>query len=79
MPTTFPRSAASRRNPNYARDAVFAAFRPRQARALNQADFQDRAPDQLPRTCAPPTGTVAELALERLAEILREAGGESCT
>ena len=49
MRTTPTRPAASQRNPDYARDAVFAAFRPRHARALDEGAFVDRLPDQLAR------------------------------
>ncbi len=75
MSTTTTRPAASRRNPNFARDAVFAAFRPRQARALDQADFQDRAPDQLPqRHIEADAG--GGISLDQLAAALRLDGGD---
>ena len=32
----------------YARDAVYAEFRPRDARALDYDDFTDREPDEAP-------------------------------
>ncbi len=69
MPTTTTRLAASRRNPNHARDAVFAAFRPQQARALDQADFIDRQPDQLPHRRIEPDAS-GDLALDQLAEVI---------
>ena len=76
MRTTFLRPAASWRNPNFARDAVFAAFRPRQARALDQADFQDRAPDQLPQRHTEAIAS-GELALDQLAAALRLTGDDA--
>ena len=52
------------------RDAVFAAFRPQQARALDQADFQDHAPDQLPRRLTEADAS-GEVPLDQLAAALR--------
>ena len=72
MPTTSLRPASSRRN-SFARDAVFAAFGPRQARALDQADFQDHAPDQLPRRLTEADAS-GEVALDQLAAALRLNG-----
>ena len=46
MPTTQTRPASSRLN-SFARAAVFAEFRPRDAHALDQANFVDRLPDQV--------------------------------
>ena len=69
MSTTTTPPTASWRSSNYARDAVFAAFQPRQARALDQGDFVDRAPEQLPRRRIE-TDAGGEIALDRLAEVL---------
>ncbi len=49
MVTTTTRPAASWHSSTYARDAVFAAFGPRQAHSLDHGDFVDRQPDQAPR------------------------------
>ena len=76
MPTTTTCSASSRPS-NFARDAVFAAFRPQQARALDQADFIDRQPDQLPRRLTEADTGVGEVALDHLAKILRQVGGDA--
>ncbi len=43
------RSDRRNRCAGFARAAVFAEFRARDARALDQADFVDRAPGELPR------------------------------
>ena len=44
------------RNPNsrtsFAHEAVYEEFRPRDARALDQADFVDRAPNETPPLAA---------------------------
>ncbi len=40
---------ASKRRADFARQAVRLEFRPRDARALDQGDFRDRAPNQSPR------------------------------
>ena len=42
----------SKRRTAFARDAVFAEFRPRDARALDRDDFVDRRPEQAPRLLA---------------------------
>ena len=39
----------SKRRNAFARDAVFAGFRPRDARALDRDDFVDRQPRERPR------------------------------
>ena len=39
----------SKRRTAFARDVVFAEFRPRDARALDRDDFVDRRPHELPR------------------------------
>ncbi len=44
-----PSPSVSNRRAASARDAVFAEFRPGDARAIDQGDFVDRAPDQAPR------------------------------
>ncbi len=49
MNTTSTGSAASRQNSTFARAAVYSEFRARDARAIDQADFVDRTPDQAPR------------------------------
>ena len=71
--TTCP--AASRRA-DYARDAVFAAFRPQQARAIDQGAFVDRAPDQGPRQHSEVIAR-RQAVLERLAHALRLDGDDA--
>ncbi len=39
---------SNRRIDSFARDAVYAEFRPRDARALDYDDFTDREPDEAP-------------------------------
>ncbi len=41
--------SASKRRAAFARSAVYEEFQPHHARAIDQADFLDRAPDQAPR------------------------------
>ncbi len=69
--TTATRLASSRHSSTYARDAVFSEFSGRDARHLDQTSFIDRAPNQVPRTCAPPTTTGGAAVLERLVAALR--------
>ena len=78
MPTTMTRPASSRHSSTYARSAVYLAFRGRDARALDQADFVDRAPNQVSRrhTDAIPRW---QSVLERLAVALSQVGGEAGT
>ena len=76
MATTSTRPAASRRNPNYARDAVFAAFGPRQAHALDQGAFVDRAPDQISHRITE-ANAGGEVALDQLAEALSQVGDDA--
>ena len=40
-----PSPSVSTRRATFARDAVFAEFRPSNARAIDQGDFVDREPD----------------------------------
>ena len=46
--TDKPFSPGRRRRADFARQAVFAAFGSRYGKALDQADFIDRAPGELP-------------------------------
>ncbi len=70
MRTTSPRPASSRPQSDFARSAVFTEFSGRDARALDQADFQDRAPDQLPqRHIEADAG--GRISLDQLAAALR--------
>ncbi len=74
MSITTKRPASSRLN-SFARDAVFAAFGPRRARALDEGAFVDRLPNQAPRLHAEfDTGGEAVL---HLAEVLSQVGGEA--
>ncbi len=50
-----PRTSSAKHRAAFARDAVFAEFRPGDARALDHDSFTDRRPDQGPR----PLGEVA--------------------
>ncbi len=75
MATTSTRPAASRPN-SFARDAVHLEFRGRDARHLDQAGFIDRAPDQHPRRHIE-TDADDELALDQLAEAIRQVGGDT--
>jgi hypothetical protein len=52
---------SNRRIDSFARDAVYAEFRPRDARALDYDKFQDRKPSEKPRE--PPAGIDALLVL----------------
>ncbi len=52
---------SNRRIDAFARDAVYAEFRPRDARALDYDKFQDRKPSEKPRE--PPAGIDALLVL----------------
>ncbi len=56
MHITPTRSASSRHNSTFARDAVYLEFRHRDARAIDQADFVDRGPGQAPRLYIEATG-----------------------
>ncbi len=75
MPTT-SRYPPSSRPSNFARDAVFAAFGPRRARALDEGAFVDRLPNQAPRLHAK-FDTGGEAALDQLAKALRQFGGDT--
>ncbi len=74
--TTSPCPASSRHSSTFARDAVFAAFRPRQARALDYGDFIDRDPAQLPRR-HPDAVSQRQAVLERLVTALRQVGDDA--
>ncbi len=50
-----PHTSSAARRAAFAKDAVFAEFPARAARALNQADFKDHRPDRGPR----PLGKIA--------------------
>ncbi len=63
-----PFSLGRHHRANFARQAVIAAFGWRHARALDQADFVDRMPDQA--GCRH-SDAVGALALERLEEAFR--------
>ena len=63
MHITPTRPAASRRNSDFARDAVFTEFSGRDAKAVDQGAFVDRVPDQAPRRRR-------QAVLERLAHAL---------
>ncbi len=76
MHTTATRPASSRRN-SLARAAVFAEFRPRDARAIDQAGFIDRRPDQAPRLHA--EFNAGGEAVLHFAEVLSQVGGEAST
>ena len=72
----FPRKSTS-----FARAAVSVEFRGRDARALDQADFVDRRPDQAPRRlgdiAAEVVGNVGQAALDHwLREAARTRGEE---
>ena len=43
---------SNRRHDDFARDAVFAEFRGRDARAIDQGDFEDRRPHEFARPLA---------------------------
>ncbi len=75
MPTTTTRPASSRPQSDFARSAVFTEFSGRDARALDQADFVDRDPEQLSRlhTEADASG---EIAVDRIAHALRQVGDD---
>ena len=70
MPITSTRSASSRPQSDYARSAVFAAFRARDAKAIEQGAFVDRQPGQIPRRHIE-TDAGREVALDHLAAALQ--------
>ena len=65
---------------SFARSAVSEEFRSRDARALDQADFQDRRPDQAPRQlgdiAADVVGNVGQAALDHWLREAARAHGE---
>ena len=67
--TTSLRPASSRRSSAFARAAVRLEFRARDAKAIEQDDFVDRQPGQLPRRLTK-ADTSNELALDQLAEAI---------
>ncbi len=60
---------------NFARDAVFAEFGTRNARALDQGDFEDRQPDHGPRPLGQITAKVThDTGMKSLRHWLAQAG-----
>ena len=76
MSTMMTRPAASRRNSAFARAAVFTEFRGRDARAIDQGNFVDRAPDQTPHRRAV-TDVGDAFALDQLAAALLLDGDDA--
>ena len=75
MPSYYSKNFRNATRAAYARAAVFEEFSPRDARALDQDDFRDRAPNQEPRHIGQVTAKVTNDTGQRaLRHWLNQAG-----